>query len=66
MGWYLEALKKYAVFSGRARRMEFWYFVLFNLIVGIPLYEAAAKVTIADDEVRIASAQSTSNLLEEP
>jgi uncharacterized membrane protein YhaH (DUF805 family) len=37
VSWYLEALRKYAVFSGRARRMEFWYFVLFNLIVAIVL-----------------------------
>ena len=37
MSWYLEALKKYAVFSGRARRMEYWYFVLFNLIVAFVL-----------------------------
>ena len=37
MSWYLEALKKYAVFSGRSRRMEYWYFVLFNLIVFIVL-----------------------------
>jgi uncharacterized membrane protein YhaH (DUF805 family) len=37
MNWYLEALKKYAVFSGRARRKEYWYFVLFNIIIGIVL-----------------------------
>ena len=37
MSWYLEALKKYAVFSGRSRRMEYWYFVLFNLIAYIVL-----------------------------
>ncbi len=37
MSWYLEALKKYAVFSGRSRRMEYWYFVLFNIIVAIVL-----------------------------
>ena len=37
MSWYLEALKKYAVFGGRARRMEYWYFVLFNIIVAIVL-----------------------------
>ena len=37
MNWYLEALKKYAVFSGRARRKEYWYFMLFNLIVSIVL-----------------------------
>jgi len=32
MNWYLEALKKYAVFSGRSRRKEYWYFFLFNSI----------------------------------
>ena len=37
MSWYLECLRKYATFSGRARRKEYWYFVLFNLIVSIVL-----------------------------
>ena len=37
MSYYLEALKKYAVFSGRSRRMEYWFFVLFNLIVAFVL-----------------------------
>ncbi|MER7518447.1 DUF805 domain-containing protein [Streptomyces sp. NPDC126499] len=37
MNWYLEAFKKYAVFSGRARRKEFWMFQLFNIIVSIVL-----------------------------
>jgi uncharacterized membrane protein YhaH (DUF805 family) len=37
VSYYLEALKKYAVFSGRARRAAFWYFVLFNIIVTIVL-----------------------------
>lgn len=32
MNWYLDVLKKYAVFSGRARRKEYWMFFLFNLI----------------------------------
>lgn len=35
MGWYLEVLKKYAVFSGRARRREFWYFQLFNFLIAL-------------------------------
>jgi len=35
MNWYLEVLKKYAVFSGRARRKEYWFFVLFNMIIAI-------------------------------
>ena len=37
MNWYLGVLKKYAVFSGRARRMEFWMFTLINIIVSIIL-----------------------------
>lgn len=35
MNWYLEVLKNYAVFSGRARRKEYWMFVLFNVIFSI-------------------------------
>jgi hypothetical protein len=30
MNWYLKVLKQYADFNGRARRQEFWMFVLFN------------------------------------
>ncbi len=37
MYWYLTVLKKYAVFSGRARRKEYWMFVLFNFIIGFIL-----------------------------
>ena len=33
MNWYLEVLKKYAVFSGRARRKEYLMFFLFNVII---------------------------------
>jgi uncharacterized membrane protein YhaH (DUF805 family) len=32
MSWYLNAIKKYATFKGRARRKEYWMFLLFNLI----------------------------------
>ncbi|EGU43156.1 hypothetical protein VII00023_18349 [Vibrio ichthyoenteri ATCC 700023] len=32
MEWYLAVLKKYAVFSGRSRRKEYWMFFLINLI----------------------------------
>ena len=33
MNWYMDVLKKYAVFNGRARRKEYWMFFLFNLII---------------------------------
>ena len=35
MGRYLAVLKKYAVFSGRAGRQEFWMFILINFVVSI-------------------------------
>ncbi|KQX49977.1 MULTISPECIES: DUF805 domain-containing protein [unclassified Streptomyces] len=35
MNWYIDVLKKYAVFSGRARRQEFWMFELINFIIAI-------------------------------
>jgi len=33
MNYYFEVLKKYAVFSGRASRKEYWMFSLFNIII---------------------------------
>jgi uncharacterized membrane protein YhaH (DUF805 family) len=37
MSWYLEVLKKYAVFSGRARRKEYWMFFLISLLISAVL-----------------------------
>ncbi len=37
MSWYIAVLKKYFVFSGRARRKEYWMFALFNFIIAIVL-----------------------------
>ena len=37
MSWYLEVLKKYAVFDGRARRKEYWMFFLINILVSVVL-----------------------------
>lgn len=35
MKYFLYCLQHYADFTGRARRSEYWYFVLFNFIVSI-------------------------------
>lgn len=35
MQHYIAVLKKYATFSGRSSRAEYWYFVLFNFIFSI-------------------------------
>ena len=37
MNWYLEVLKKYAIFDGRARRKEYWFFILFNVLISMAL-----------------------------
>jgi uncharacterized membrane protein YhaH (DUF805 family) len=49
MNWYIKVLKKYAVFSGRARRKEYWWFFLFNFIFilvldGIDLFIIAPHI----------------------
>jgi uncharacterized membrane protein YhaH (DUF805 family) len=37
MNWYIHVLKNYAEFSGRARRREYWFFCLFNILISIVL-----------------------------
>jgi len=37
MDWFLGALKKYAVFEGRARRREYWFFALFVVLISVVL-----------------------------
>jgi uncharacterized membrane protein YhaH (DUF805 family) len=37
MNWYLMVLKKYAQFSGRSRRKEYWMFTLFHCLIAILL-----------------------------
>jgi uncharacterized membrane protein YhaH (DUF805 family) len=42
MNWYMEALRKYAEFSGRSRRKEFWMFTLINAVVIFAMAFASA------------------------
>jgi uncharacterized membrane protein YhaH (DUF805 family) len=37
MNWYIGVLKNYTGFDGRARRMEYWWFTLINVIIAIVL-----------------------------
>ena len=37
MNWFMTVLRKYAVFEGRARRREYWFFVLFYILISIVL-----------------------------
>lgn len=37
--WYLKVVRdNYANFSGRARRTEYWYFILCNLLIALALF----------------------------
>lgn len=38
MNWYSKVIRNYAVFTGRARRKEYWMFVLFNYIFTIAAF----------------------------
>jgi uncharacterized membrane protein YhaH (DUF805 family) len=37
VNWYVKVLKQYVDFSGRARRREYWMFVLVNVVIVIVL-----------------------------
>lgn len=41
MEWYIKVLTNYVVFNGRARRMEYWMFVLVNffIVIGIAMLQ---------------------------
>jgi uncharacterized membrane protein YhaH (DUF805 family) len=49
MDWYLMVWRKYAEFSGRSRRKEYWMFVLFNFLAILAL-AALGGVGIAISE----------------
>lgn len=56
MNWYIQVLKKYAVFSGRARRKEYWMFFLFYVLIAIALGIVEGILGIApesDDSVLV-------------
>ena len=41
MSWYIQAIKNYCNFSGRARRTEYWMFALISaVIVFVPVVGA--------------------------
>ena len=53
MNWFLVVLKKYATFSGRAQRAEYWWFYLIStlIIIGLSLIDQATG-TLDEYEVR--------------
>lgn len=49
MHWYLQPWKKYAVFSGRARRREYWWFALVNMAI----YTGLSLASLVQSQVRL-------------
>jgi uncharacterized membrane protein YhaH (DUF805 family) len=37
MNWYMTVLQRYADFSGRAMRIEYWMFFLFNFLIAFAI-----------------------------
>jgi uncharacterized membrane protein YhaH (DUF805 family) len=50
MYYYLDAIRKYAVFDGRAQRAAYWYFILLNLLISLAIGIVEVIVGIADAE----------------
>ena len=46
MQWYLKVLKNYVGFQGRAKRKEYWMFVLINCIISTVLALLGSQVEI--------------------
>ena len=46
MHWMLMPLRRYADFSGRSRRKEYWMFVLFNLLISLAVWTLLALLYI--------------------
>ena len=43
LSWYIGALKKYAIFNGRSRRLEYWTFTLISglIVAGLSYADAS-------------------------
>lgn len=55
MEWFMTALRKYAVFTGRARRKEYWFFVLFYLLIAIGLSFIDSVLGLGSEEFGLLS-----------
>jgi uncharacterized membrane protein YhaH (DUF805 family) len=51
VSWYLEVLRKYAQFDGRARRKEYWMFTLFYVLIAFGLGVVGGMLGIGDSTV---------------
>jgi uncharacterized membrane protein YhaH (DUF805 family) len=52
MKWYFQALRKYAVFAGRARRKEWWMFAVIHLAIIFALKGIDVLLRVYDQDIR--------------
>lgn len=57
MNWFVTAVKKYAVFRGRAGRPEYWYFILiyFVCVIGLSLLDSMMGTYSSEDGLGVFS-----------
>ncbi|MCW5623989.1 MAG: DUF805 domain-containing protein [Burkholderiales bacterium] len=53
MNWFMSALKKYAVFSGRSQRSEYWFYILIYMILYVVLSVIDAVLGLYSDHAQI-------------
>ena len=63
MNYYIECIKKYAVFEGRARRKEYWMFVLFNVLAQVAIGFVCGLVGLVEEAGTIGSLYGLALLL---
>lgn len=51
INWFIRALKKYSDFKGRARRKEYWWFILINVLIIIALATVESVCNISQIEL---------------
>lgn len=51
MQWYIRAFRRYATFSGRAYRQEYWLFILWSMVVSLlcSIIDRAAGLLIVEE-----------------
>lgn len=53
--WAMKCLKNYVGFSGRARRKEYWYFYLFQILLGLIIGIVFGIIGISEDGMDVVS-----------
>lgn len=55
LDWSMKCLKNYVNFSGRARRKEYWYFYLFQIVLGLAIGIVLGIGGISDESMDVVS-----------